>query len=259
MTSGIASSVPALTKRLERFIDRRSTLREEIGEVVQHLNVIGNVVVFGGAVRDMARHGNRVVPRDVDIVIVGADGSKLERRLAEFRPERNRFGGYRFALRKWKFDVWRIEDTWAIREGAIVGTDVSALVQTTFFDWDGIAYDVSAGRLYFLEHYFQKLASGILGLNLVVNPNPVGNVMRAIRAFRSEQVTLSPLLGAEVVKVVKRNGAEAISSAEAQSYRERYLTTRREVELTVEYIEKCLAKDPEGAVRPVSLQRELVW
>lgn len=150
--------------------------------------------MFGGAIRDLAVHGNDEFPSDVDIVLEAADEQRLLSRMTELKAQRNRFGGFRFSTSRWKFDVWRLEDTWALRQGYVTGTSAEALLRSTFFDWDAVAYDFSTRRLIMLDGYFERLQRGVVDINLEPNPNPRGNAERALRLYWNGNVALAPKL-----------------------------------------------------------------
>jgi predicted nucleotidyltransferase len=194
MTTTIAKNATILKKRVERFLNSDAYARSEIKGVIDHLKAIGSVAIFGGALRDLALEGNRHFPSDVDLVVDPNRPQDLETLMKRFNAKRNKHGGYRFSLTRWKFDVWSLETTWAIRNRLVHGHNIEDLLKTTFFDWDAIAYDVSSRRLYAPATYFQKISERVVDINLKQNPNPTGNAARALRIYQSGAARLSPAL-----------------------------------------------------------------
>jgi predicted nucleotidyltransferase len=198
MPTGITQNRDQLRKRVDRFLHSPAHARAEILATLSSLSRLGRVIIFGGAIRDLAIYGNREFPSDIDVVVEAADTGALSASMASLSARRNRFGGFRFSSSKWKFDVWRLEDTWALREGYVSGRTAEALLRTTFFDWDAIAYDFTNRQLLILDGYFERLREEVVDINLEPNPHPVGNAKRALDIYWSGSAGLAPRLAAFV-------------------------------------------------------------
>lgn len=203
MPTGITQTRDHLRKRVNRFFSPTDPRRADVVDTLRGFEPYGRVLVFGGAIRDLALHGSTSYPSDIDVVIQAADPDHMAEHLCTIGATRNRFGGFRFATKRWKFDVWRLEDTWALREGHVRGSCAEVLLATTFFDWDAIAYDFSQKRLLVEDEYFDKLAAGLLGINLPANPNPAGNARRALRIFASGRAGLESELAHFVAETTR--------------------------------------------------------
>jgi hypothetical protein len=205
-----------LRRRLDRFLSSGSLGGTDVARVIEPLQSLGQVFIFGGALRDIALEGNRRAPNDIDIVVRAERKELLPRLMQERSAIRNRFGGYRFTAGGWKFDAWLFEDTWAFRAGFVQPAHAEDLLKTTFFDWDAIAYEVSRARLIFRETYFDAIASGVVDINLPENPNPYGTALRALRIFKSGRARLSGRLARYVIDVLRmQQQAEEGNSAPA--------------------------------------------
>jgi hypothetical protein len=191
-----------LRKRVNRFLGSSAHARDEVLDTLRSLASFGRVIVFGGAIRDLAIHGNREFPSDIDVVLDGVDRTTIASFMARRVATQNRFGGYRFSTSNWKFDVWRFEDTWAMREGLVSGQTIDSLLRTTFFNWDAIAYDFNEGRLLFDADYFDVLRSGVIDINLEPNPNPIGLARRALGMYWDETAGLSARLAEYVIRTL---------------------------------------------------------
>ena len=196
----------------------------EVSRVVAFLSDLGRVAVFGGAVRDLALHGTAARPADIDLVVEGDSDRQLSRFLAPYAPARNRFGGFRFKVERWSFDVWRVEDTWAVREGLVKARRLDDLVQTTFFDWDALLYVERSGTIAALPDYFDRLASSVIDINLRENPNPLGNLIRTLRILAAGRAFLGKHLMAYAWDQLNHVDDRAILAAEATSFRVNYLS-----------------------------------
>jgi hypothetical protein len=144
--------------------------------------------LFGGAIRDLALTRPHHFRSDLDLVVNTEDEKALEQLLSSLDARRNRHGGFRLRIEKWRFDVWSLSSTWAIKHGYVdAAKGFEVLPATTFFTWDAVAYGVDTGILYGrsdftdTDDYLTELFSGVLEVNLEPNPNPLGNVIRALR------------------------------------------------------------------------------
>lgn len=221
-----AKSSAALRKRISRFLGSRLFARHEIVQVLSLLSPLGEIALFGGALRDLALYGNARFPNDIDLVIESEDFGRLRDLLQPFNATQNRYGGFTFRFEKWKFDVWSLSGTWAVRQGLVHASSLSDLVRTTFFDWDAVVYETSSRRLTFGERYLDRLGSGILGINLIENPNPVGNAVRALRSYRAMRAGISFELAAYVLGVLEEVGGNTLVEAERAGYRLPLLDSR---------------------------------
>lgn len=136
------------------------------------------VAVVGGLVRDFARAGRSGFRSDVDLVIDAPAGTIA--RLAErVGANPNRFGGYSSKQGPWKIDFWALETTWGRRYVQV--SRLEDVIACTFFDWDAIAYDLWERKLIWSDDYMERLRQRVLDINLLPNPSPIGNLLRAVR------------------------------------------------------------------------------
>lgn len=194
MPTNPANSISTLKKRVDRFLSSDRYSREEIREVIEAISPLGDMAIFGGAIRDLGLRGNEYFPRDVDMVVATKDIDSLDRSLARFNKTKNRFGGYRLSLGRWKADLWPLHLTWAFREDYFSGNGFRDLLKTTFFDWDAVLYELSTGSIVALDGYLERLRSGVVDLNFEPNPNPIGATVRILRFCISGNGRLAPRL-----------------------------------------------------------------
>lgn len=189
----IAPNKDALKRRLERYLwansDGETALLQDI--LRAHFQDFSRVAIIGGLVRDFAREGRKGFRSDVDLVI---DGKKEQvERLAVFlQAKSNRFGGFGFKQGPWKIDFWALETTWARNHVPI--ERLEDVVTGTFFDWDAIAYDLWRRRVICGSDYFNRIEEGKLDVNLLPNPSPLGNLVRAVRRLVNWDVNAGPVL-----------------------------------------------------------------
>ena len=165
-------------------------------EFLRHVledNFIGfeRVAVIGGLVRDFAHGGRKSFRSDLDLVIDAPKESVAEL-ASSLRATPNRFGGFGCKQGPWKIDFWALETTWARRYVPL--HSLEDIVSSTFFDWDAAAYDLKDRKLICSEDYLNRIKSKTLDVNLLPNPSPLGNLVRAVRRLMIWRVQAGPLL-----------------------------------------------------------------
>jgi hypothetical protein len=164
----------------------RSTLDTIAGE-------LPNTVIFGGMLREFALGSARTFVSDIDLVTASSTDD-IKTALNRFSPTRNRFGGFRFCSGKWRFDLWSLMDTWAIREGFVRGSDLTDLLSTTFFNLDSIVLHITNKRQTFSPEFARGVSDRFLEINLAANPDPERMVQRAIRMAVEHTLAVGPQL-----------------------------------------------------------------
>ena len=169
-----------LASRIRAFIADQDRGGPEIADLIGHLGTVGEVAIFGGMARDIARGGADAFRSDVDLV-VDASAEALAELLRDGPAVRNRFGGYRIQGQRHAFDVWALPSTWAVRHGHVPASHLTDLVRTTFFNCDAVVYLCGAHRVHHAEQYRSWMDNGSVDVNLEENPNAAGTVTRALR------------------------------------------------------------------------------
>lgn len=189
----IAPNQSALKKRLDRYFWDNTT-----AEMVQLKSILNanfrkfeRVAVIGGLVRDFAREGRSGFRSDVDLVI-DAPKDKVSELAYYLNAVPNRFGGYGYKNGPWKIDFWALETTWGKKYVSV--NKLEDVISSTFFDWDAIAYDLWEKRLICDQNYLERIRYRQMNINLLPNPSPMGNLIRAIRRLVLWQVQPGPEL-----------------------------------------------------------------
>lgn len=173
--------VAGLGDRMRAFLADEALGGPEIADLVGHLGQLGEVAIFGGMPRDIARAGAAAFASDVDLVVDAAPRQLAE--LLRCAPvRRNRFGGFRIDGRRHSYDVWALSSTWAVEAGHVRVTCLDDLVHTTFFNCDAVIYRCKANRMHHGKRFETWLRDRVVDVNLEKNPNPAGAVGRALRA-----------------------------------------------------------------------------
>ena len=207
-----------LNKRVRYFFSTRYRHRSEVHETLGEFNSMGRVAAVGGMLRDLALFGNRSFCSDIDLVIAPHDLDEFTACMRRRGGVRNRFGGYALPSKKWRIDVWALPTTWAHVQGHVTVKSLEDIKRTTFFDCDAILYDFSDRRLKFDNDYFEKLHERTININLLPNPNPIGNAVRAFRYAMLKNLRWGPDLTCFVAEMVEEYGWTTLAQNEKKSF-----------------------------------------
>jgi len=212
-----APSKSALKRRLDRFFWANNTGEMEFLRHVLEANFIGfeRVAVIGGLVRDFAHGGRESFRSDLDLVI-DAPRESVAELASSLRATPNRFGGFGCKQGPWKIDFWALETTWARRYVPL--HSLEDIVSSTFFDWDAAAYDLKGRRLICSEDYLIRIKSKTLDVNLLPNPSPLGNLVRAVRRLVIWRVQAGPLLKEFIEQHLDDDALRFIQAKELELY-----------------------------------------
>ncbi len=218
MNIKVVENISQLRKRVHRFLSSEAYGKAEIRAALDDFNQYGSVALFGGVLRDLCLVGNEGFASDVDIVIKTDKWAAFEGHLESYKYIKNKYGGYRIQLSKWSIDLWRLEDTWAAKHGYVEVKTFEDLCNTTFFDWDAIGYELKSKKIFAGDDYLKRVRGGILDINLLPNPNPLGNSIKALRYLEKYDAKLSPRLASYISDVLNTLDAEKIGEIEKMSH-----------------------------------------
>lgn len=169
-------------------------LGEELGEThpIQHLkSSLADLAIFGGMIRDLTLGRPEFFNSDIDLVS-SASAEEIYCAIRNYSPVRNRFGGYRFFFLGRPYDIWSLEDTWAVREGYVNAKCIEDLCRTTFFTTDAAIFNINSECFYLPKFCRQSIRRKILDINLIHNPYPAKMAMKAIDLSVKRGFKLSP-------------------------------------------------------------------
>jgi len=168
-------------KQILNYLEHKSPDRVNLHSTLESIiTKLPETAIFGGMLRDFALGEARAFSSDIDLVSL-SNADEISEAIAKYCPERNKFGGYRFTVDKWRFDIWAFEDTWAFREGLVKGAEISDLFKTTFFNLDASLFHLGQKEFLCDQMYIDGVNNRILEINLAENPSPLGMVRRAMR------------------------------------------------------------------------------
>ena len=165
-------------------------LRKLINE---HFAPMGRTAIIGGLLRDLAHTGPRGFKSDVDIVL-HADPLEVDRLASALGAVENKFGGFRYSDPLWNVDFWALERTWAHCAGHVSVKSLKDLTRCTFFTLDAVVYVLHSRELIADHSYVRDMYARQLEINLLPNPSPEGNLVRAVRRTLGWNMIAGPKL-----------------------------------------------------------------
>jgi len=201
---------PKLSGNIRDYIGRDSPRGVAIQKALAKIVVsLPDTVIFGGMLRDLALGKFEQFRSDIDLV-TRASTEDLARAIRPFNPSRNRFGGYRFIVDEQQFDIWALQDTWALRHGVVDGKDFNDLLKTTFFNLDAIVFHLRTEECLCDDSYQEMVRLGILEVNLEPNPRPHSMALRAISMVARSDLALGPRLATFVLTNLNRSDLDRV-------------------------------------------------
>lgn len=128
------------------------------------------VFIFSGIIRDFLT-GDIESVRDFDCVIKNMSMSNINvGYLRESDYKLNSFGGLKIKRRNLVIDIWRLKDTWGIREMK-AKLNPNSLIASAFFNFSAIVYDFNKEKFIFDKNFCIFLATKTMDVVYGKNPN----------------------------------------------------------------------------------------
>ncbi|TDQ18248.1 hypothetical protein DFQ04_0046 [Algoriphagus boseongensis] len=148
----ISEEVDSKAFKFYRYLE--DALEGEAFDFIKSLTLETNVYLFSGIIRNYFLHNYLI--RDVDLVV--GNSVDLSKILKENTYSVNSFGGYKFNLGAKKFDLWLVENTWALNiEKRIEWKLFSYLPKSVFFNFSSIIYSINDKKFYYTEDFLKFL------------------------------------------------------------------------------------------------------
>ncbi|AZE06701.1 hypothetical protein [Pseudomonas chlororaphis] len=196
--------------------------------LINGLSTQGEVLVFGGLLRDIALYGVRNFNSDIDLVVdcpLAVLSSFFNS--SRYIVEQNKFGGYRLAVGGWTVDVWTIRETWAFKSGHVEYVGRDSLLFTTITNWDSIIFSFKDGKLISFPRYLESLRLGEIEVILTENPSELGVLMRVIKSICDKRAKVLMPRALKYLKVeLGRWNSSQLVSAQKQSLDRVYLSEK---------------------------------
>ncbi len=188
--------------------------------------------LVGGFLRDVIVRPHSRWPRDFDVIVEGCSWDELREVFIDIVSGHNRFGGltlrrqtevpslYNAPAHDMDFDVWRLEDTWAVRHFELPHT-IESFVRTPFLNIDSVAISIGPGDDYLavFEHgFFDALKKKYVEVNQTSNPYPVLCAVRGLIMASTLNFFVGPKLAAFVYELATNVALEEFVATQIGHY-----------------------------------------
>jgi hypothetical protein len=204
--------------RLGALLEENLELKAEVDRLLS----FGEAVVFGGWVRDALHgiiHGERLVSRDLDLVVHGSMSLSPD-------VEINHFGGRRFCLRDGlSIDCWELSKTLAFQRGLLTPSFAN-LLRSTVYRLNGCSIDLHTRELQ--NHgAVEDIAAKRISFNCTgyLNTYPEYQAFRAIDLAERLGYALDDEVASFVAKTLTKAGRQRFAQ-EVREHRKEERTER---------------------------------
>ena len=159
-----------------------------LSDILKHTDIL----IFGGVIREFILNDlQKVEHRDIDLVITSIN-EKIEDILSNFLVKRNSFGGYKLKVNDKDIDLWKLDETWGIKNKAPLFNNVSEfLPETSFFNINAVAFSLKSNKLLLSEGFKNFLDKRILDIEFKPNPLPALCFIKTYEYILKYKVSLS--------------------------------------------------------------------
>lgn len=162
----------------------------------EKLGELGDIYLIGGVLREIKDNGKVLFLRDIDIVLDTEKENEYEILMSEYKPEKNKFGGYKIQCQDLIVDIWLLRQTWAY-SAHVIKCDKkdypTRLPETVFLNMDSIVYDMKNSKWYD-DKYREAMETKVLDVVLQENPFLELNIVRSFVIKKKYEMIFSDRL-----------------------------------------------------------------
>ena len=213
-----------LRRRTSRLLGDDAKWKSARTELLERLSGLQEpAYLFGGTVRDIMLRSPYHAFRDIDVVVHGTTKKRLRAEFADHIARETRFGGLHLNVKGWLFDVWPLEDTWAIRQfPELLSPDPASLARTTFMTIEAVVVHLNGERGRPREVYecgfFEALATRTIELNFEHTPYAALNIVRSFLTAHRLQFSIGPRLAEFICRRVPQSDMDEFVAVQRQHY-----------------------------------------
>lgn len=161
----IAEQTPSFSEYLRVFV-----LGNEMYSLLENVSSQSEVYIFSGVIRNFLL--GEYSSRDLDVVVRNLDDISIP---PQYRQsmfiQKNSFGGFKITVNDLVIDIWDIDKTWMLLHNTRMKPTPNTLVQTAFFNFSSIVYDVRRKKFIFSEAFSDFYETHALDVVNEINPN----------------------------------------------------------------------------------------
>ncbi|MHB8336110.1 MAG: hypothetical protein ACYDEE_01685 [Ignavibacteriaceae bacterium] len=201
-----------------------------------------DILVFGGVIREFVLNNLKQIDhRDVDLVVVNLN-EEIETYLNPYLIRKNSFGGFKLKVNAKDIDLWKLGETWGIRNKAPLFTDATEfLPETSFFNLNAVAFSISNNKLHYSEGFENFVNTRILDIEFTPNPLPSLCLLKTFEYTKKYKLDIAPKLVKYLVTNFNEKKTNEISNQQVKHYGN-ILYSQKEI---LEFYDKLKKKNSE--------------
>lgn len=167
------NSINNRAQEFSHYINNELLNTIEDKDLIEKLLSDGDVYIFGGIIRDYLFSSNKqnISHRDIDLVATKINDSCINF-MSEYAIRNTLFGGYKLKINEKNYDIWTLENTWALKEFSSLFNSVkNPLPDTSFFNITAIVFSLREHKFILNEKFLTSLQNKVL--DIVFEPNPL--------------------------------------------------------------------------------------
>lgn len=210
-----------IQKQKDKYIEFLNTkLGSQILVFLEDLSQISEILIFSGVTRDFFLQKKSNDIRDLDLV-VNCHDKLLYQFLKKFKHTRNSFGGYKIRVDNLYIDIWKLEETWALKNSKIQLSlfDSYSLPSTAFFNFSSIVYDYNNQMFIATSDFLRFLQTKKIDLVLEDNPLPELCIINSIYYKNKFNLELSNHLKEYIVNNFPKHSKEDYQSIQIKHFK----------------------------------------
>ena len=162
-----------IEERLKNYIWNKLFISAKEKRFLSHILKYSDILIFGGVIREFVLNNfQKVEHRDIDLVITNLN-DEVKNYLNNYLVRINSFGGYKLKVNNKDIDLWKLGETWGIKNKAPLFNDVTDfLPETSFFNINAVAFSLKNNNLLYSEKFKKFLSDRELDIEFKPNPMP---------------------------------------------------------------------------------------
>lgn len=199
----------------QKLINHMNDLRRIniIDDLFQKLFKVGDVILIGGAIRDIVLDIKK--PKDYDIIIDCSieDLDTFMHYSYKDIITVNSLGGYKLNIKNNVFDIWSIENHWAFKED-ILKCEIDNLPKSTLLNFDSLYFNMTTNKGntdLFNESISKKCLEFTLDKEFIfINPTVEKNILKILYTSIEWNMDLSDLIIDYIINQIDKLGIDNI-------------------------------------------------
>lgn len=196
-----------LRDKFSEFLYNHIFTSDEEVKLINKLLGETDLFIFGGIIKDFLmaikekKRFSEITYKDIDLVATNLQ-NEVKDFLTDYSIRVNVFGGFKLKVNNKDYDLWELENTWAIKEYPQFNFDLEKyLPKTSFFNCTAILYSIKKNEFIFdKQNYEQFYVKNELDIVFESNPYPALCIVKTYDYYCQHEIQIAKDLRDFVLK-----------------------------------------------------------